>query len=40
MESSVKLLYVDGLNYAGDFFERDGSFWKFEEAKNLVHEFV
>jgi len=31
---------MDGLNFAGDFFQRDGSFWRFEEARNLVHEFV
>jgi len=40
MESSHKLLYMDGLNFAADFFQRDGSFWRFEEARNLVHEFV
>ena len=41
MESKKpKLLYVDGLNFADSFFQRDGSFWKLEQAKGLLDEFV
>ena len=41
MESKQqKLLYVDGLNFADSFFQRDGSFWKLEQAKGLLDEFV
>ncbi|TNV77606.1 hypothetical protein FGO68_gene2387 [Halteria grandinella] len=41
MESShKKLLYMDGLNYADSFFQREGSFWKIEDARQLVAEFV
>ena len=41
MESKqLKLLYVDGLNFADSFFQRDGSFWKLEQAKGLLDEFV
>lgn len=39
MESS-KLLYIDGLNFADYFFERDGSFWAIERARGLVQEFL
>lgn len=38
--SQRNLLYVDGLNYAEEFFPRDGSFWKLEEAQTLVNEFA
>ena len=37
---SNKLLYVDGLNFADEFFQRDGSFWKLNEAQQLVKQFV
>ena len=41
MESTqYKLLYVDGLNFADSFYQRDGSFWKLEQAKGLLDEFV
>ena len=40
MKSPGKLLYIDGLNYADEFFVRDGSFWKIEQADQLVGEFV
>lgn len=41
MESKAqKYLFMDGLNYADYFFERNGSFWSIEKARNLVQEFI
>ena len=37
---STKLLYIDGLNFADYFFERNGSFWAIERARTLVQEFL
>jgi len=31
---------MDGLNFAGEFFNRDGTFWTIPESRLLVKEFV